>query len=356
MKSKPNPFTPSSSLWESKLNRRCFLKKVGLLTVSTTLIPVFSTCMEEEYEPKFYFAVLSDTHIFEDESKRTNTAMKSIIQILNSYEPKLDFVAITGDLCDYCYDDRPIEQTPLHYLKEYLGLFEIPVYPCMGNHDYYRGEWGSTNFWIRENKVREQLYIDHGILPAAYYKKVVNGIAFYFLNTHQKDDTIDWEPEVVGHFGKEQIAWLQSEMQDGLPSVFFFHVPLATPITAGCSILPFEVPRIEAGLQKYSSTVWNITDDIYPLILDQKASQIKAVFEGHTHRWISEEYNGIPLFMTDALKNEHDYDSLEDPMRFHIVECAYNSGNITIYNAEARVLHNQRTDISFETHPNITLK
>jgi hypothetical protein len=138
----------------------------------------------------------------------------------------------------------------------------------------------------------------------------------------QQDENVDWSPEAVGSFGGEQITWLRNEMNDGKPAFFFHHHALATEMTtnvgySGMFQLPFEIPRAEANLQKYE--LWkkiygsfgiviekllnfgdfDYTDPIYSVLKDYN-DQMRAVFFGHSHVFLEDECEGIPIFMTDS--------------------------------------------------------
>ncbi|MFA6032577.1 MAG: metallophosphoesterase, partial [Myxococcota bacterium] len=287
----------------------------------------------------FYFAVISDTHNLNDRESEQEVIFAATAELLNAFVPALDFVIITGDLVDGLPSDDPAyyEQykCPVDDLAELSKAYKFPVHFVMGNHDYYTGG-GILQAITTDKPGREALYKNRLGMPDPYYSFVNKGVRFYCLNSMQQDPAVSWNPNLVGSFGPTQIEWLKKGLADGLPSFLFQHHPLATKktVSAGFSqFYPFEVPYAPGHFSKYDgSPMQDYTDPIFGVIKANNV-QIQADFFGHTHMFMTDEYEGVPLFMTDTMKPPASTEYDGKPMRFHIVECQADTGAFSIYNA-----------------------
>jgi len=288
--------------------------------------------------PTFLFAVISDTHIAGRDDEPQNQIFRETAEVFNRHVPPIDFVVCTGDLVERLPSDDPDyyrthRDTPLDEFISLVSLLAMPLYGVMGNHDYYSG--GILPIPTRHATAREELYVERGIVPAPYYAFEHRGVKFYCLNTMQQDPSVRWGPNAVGTLGPEQAAWLEEGLSDGKPAFFFHHHPLATDATthAGISsLVPFEIPRADGHFSKYQWSLYkDYTDPIYDIIKSRRG-QIRAAFFGHSHLFLKDEYEGIPIFMTDSMKPPSSSSYEGRPMRYYIVACEGSTGRFSIYN------------------------
>ena len=329
-------------------DRRLFLQQLGAagLVLQGSLWGLPLACKRAEdtgQDQVFYFAVITDPHIQADPEHNNNKHLATTIQILNDFEVPLDFVVLTGDLVDELPSDDPAyydehDDSELHRLKEILAQAAMPCHLVMGNHDYYIDQDDMENHVTADVAAREALFQQLLDMPGPWHRFDSQGIAFYCLNTMQQDDEASWSPGSCGSFGQEQLAWLEEQLSDGMSAFLFFHHPLAldNAVEAGLTMLfPFEVPRAEGDYDKYEGSEYeDWTDPIYAL-LQERASQVLAVFVGHGHYFVEDHYQGIPVMMTDSVGNSYQASSIgedEQPMRYHIVQVNLSQGSFSIYN------------------------
>ena len=318
-------------------------RHLHLFVLLVAVASLVSHCGEDEIlqqgSDRFLFAVISDTHIWSDPEALQNRIFEQTAAILNSHSPPIDFVVLTGDIVHKLPSDDPTlydeyPYTPLGEFVRLASLLAMPLYPVMGNHDYYTGQ--KINDVITSDRHgRERLFMEKAGMPGPYYAFEHRGVTFYCLNSLQHDPSVEWVPDLVGSFGPEQTAWLEDRLSDGKPAFLFHHHPLATEATVRAGLArfrPFEVPRADGHFQKYKLTVYrDFTDPIYE-VLKTHNDQIKAIFFGHTHLFMRDEYEGIPLFMTDSMEFPSHSEYKHKPMRYYIVECRAATGEFTILN------------------------
>ena len=293
------------------------------------------------------FAVITDPHLKAEADHPNNLVLAETVEILNAVDPPVELVLLTGDLLDDLPSDEPSyyeehDHTALHQLETLLEGLAIPRLAVLGNHDYYIQGGGLLNDLTDDLEAREALLEERLDLPGLWFRHDHRGIAFYGLNTMQPHPDAGWLPESCGSFGPEQLAWLEQQLADGVPSVLFFHHALAldNAVAAGFSAaMPFEVPRAEGDYAKYEGTEYeDWTDPIYAL-LDQFADQILAIFVGHGHWFVRDELGSVPVMMTDSVGNSVLQTSIgegdeAEPMRYHLVECDLGSGTLSIANED----------------------
>ena len=336
------------------IDRRRFMELLGaagLVAQSGILGLPLSGCGSKpdetgEDDERFYFAVISDVHLKDGSVDSGNDeVLTQTLEILEHYEVPVELILVAGDLLDDLPSDdadhyEQSEGTALHQAQEILDACSIPVHIAMGNHDYYLQGSSLENNLSDDYPAREALYQQALGMPAPWYAFEHNGIRFIALNSMQPDARAGWVPEACGSFGEEQLSWLEEQLADGTPCVLFFHHPLATDVfvDSGYSfIMPFEVPRAEGGYDKYEGTVYEgWTDPIYAL-LEQHADQVMAIFVGHGHAWVADDWAGIPVLEADSVGNAFpgtyiEVDGEEQPMRYHLIEVNLTQGSFSVYN------------------------
>jgi predicted MPP superfamily phosphohydrolase len=189
---------------EKKIGRRELLVKAGRGAFLVSMGPILAGCdyvagsgdsitgaesnnaangnESTEEKKKFYFAVLSDTHIVTDYSSKQNQIMDLTVSLLNSYNPVIDFVAITGDCVDSLpedgYDYYFNNYTELDFLAKFKEKLNMPLYPAMGNHDYYSNYGRGKTEVTPEKEAREDVFIEKLGMPGPYYAVEHKGVKF----------------------------------------------------------------------------------------------------------------------------------------------------------------------------------
>ncbi|MGA2678898.1 MAG: cupredoxin domain-containing protein [Sedimentisphaerales bacterium] len=174
----------------SQINRRDFLKVVGVTGISATLFSVDSLATDLPMQ-NFSFAQLSDTHWgFDNPAINPDFAgtLKKAIAGLNALEQQPDFVVFTGDLT-HTTDDETIRRKRMKEFREIT----------------------------KELKV-QNLYF----LPGEHDASLDNGKAFkeFFLETHYVFDhkgvhfiALDNVSDPHATLGEEQLIWLKADLE-----------------------------------------------------------------------------------------------------------------------------------------------
>lgn len=297
-------------------------------------------------DQRFYFAVLTDTHVREGQDDYNNGVLATTIEILNGFEVPLDFVVLTGDAVDDLPSDDPAwyqdNDSAVHRLRALLDKLAMPWHVAMGNHDYFTSGEGLGNTVTVDKGAREELFRQVLGLQLPWYRFDHQGLSFFVLNSMQTDPRAPFAPDSCGSFGEAQLAWLEAELEQAGPSFLFFHHPLALPNAASAGMmayLPFEVPDAGAGLQKYEGTEYEgWTDPIYELI-ERRAGQLAGIFVGHGHWFTEDTLAGVGVRMADSVGNSLQATSVGEgeerqPMRYHVVEVNLTRGTYEIWNRE----------------------
>lgn len=336
------------TLLNRRLDRRRFLRRSGQGALLLGTWPLLSSCGGSETASDrppqggrdFLFAVISDTHMLQDPNALQHLVFSVTAEILNAHDPAIDFVILTGDVVDELPSDDPAyyEQhadTELDQLQRLRSELSMPLHLVMGNHDYYTAR-GLIPIPTPHREPRERLFMDRAGMPGPYHAFEHRGVKFCCLNSMQQDPAVAWEPNAVGTFGPEQVEWLRGELSDGMPAFLFQHHALATDVTTHAGIsswIPFEVPRAEGQFPKYALTPYrDYTDPIYDLLREHR-EQVRAVFFGHSHLFLHDHFEGIPLFMTDSMKFPSQSEYEGKPMRYHVIRCEAGTGSFTVCNA-----------------------
>ncbi len=229
---------------------------------------------------KFRVVFLADTHIIGPnyECCESNTLDTESIFLtrdrllqardaINLIRPRPDFAIVLGDvLHDAYFKDAPLDpdfyrnqETAFSVAADIFNGFAMPVYPILGNHDY--------KVPAIPQEFTDQLFRKFfGTEP--YYSIDHKGWKFILANSEYGPT---WDPESelydrgVASYGSEQLAWIERELQQGLPTTLLFHYTLLPGVTSYD-----ENPG--GGL---------------PGLISNYADTIKFTLCGHTHRWIN---------------------------------------------------------------------
>jgi len=254
-------------------SRRDFIRLTGKGAgfVALSSLPLALTaCDPDRY---FYFAVIADTHIIDEFYKgpesnpvdtesmfKTAERYTAARDVINSLDPKIEAVFIAGDYI-HNYPSRDYDfyfsnRTRFDIVKEITAGFNMPVYPCFGNHDY---DLPDIPLEFSHALFREKWGLD------PYYYIDLKGFRFIHLNNYlgcSMDPESGKYNNDLGSFGEEQLLWLEALLAEKNPSFVFFHQPMIM-------IMPNEIGDL----------------DVFS-ILNKHRNCVKMVIAGHWHRWV----------------------------------------------------------------------
>ncbi len=234
-----------------------------------------------QYKP-LKFIVISDIHISNDQSKDQRLS-DFINDINNGKYSDIELLAITGDNVSSYYSNRNegdgLENNRALKLMDILKELKKPYIIALGNHDYKidRDKDSDAPFTIDEISEIEKLWKDHaGLKP--YYSMEINGYKMIILNSMRGIYS-------NRRFDPDQLNWFADQMKENLPVFLFFHHPVQTD--------NFKI----WGKPKDLATPEN--EEKFYAILAKYKSNVKGIFVGHGHMWISDTlFNTIPVFET----------------------------------------------------------
>lgn len=236
--------------------------KSGSISISVVLCFLFSITLlnaaqqqADEFSP-FQFSVLGDNrpHGVPEKIIQPDIFKKAIqeINLLGS-----EFTVIIGDLILGYDDDKTLINAEWDEFFKTCGGFTNPYYPVVGNHDVFDKQ--SEKMWLKR-------------LGPLYFAFSHKGCRFICLYSE--------DPEKMNFILDEQVAWLESELQEHRDAKYIFvflHKPL------------WREYYFSEG-----STNWMA--DVHPLLVKYK---VNTVFAGHEHLYeLSEEVDGVRYIIT----------------------------------------------------------
>lgn len=221
----------------------------------------------------FRFGVIADTHIIDEFYRgpegneedtwtifQTTARLTAAREALNNLTPPVDMVFVVGDYFhDYPSTDLDFffsHTTRVDHAKALVDGFRMPVHIGFGNHDYAVPRVSRE---VSHELFRRKL----GVEP--YYAVNHRGIRFIHVNNCLG---ATWDPastrydKKLGSLGEIQLAWLDAQLTDRVPTFVFVHFPLKSMV---------EREVADLGL---------------PTLLRKHADTVRCVFSGHLHRWI----------------------------------------------------------------------
>ena len=199
------------------------LSKTYLLffTIAISLLTLTPRAFAQDREKLFSFAFFTDLHL----SKHDNRCFEGVAQALDKAKGlNIDFIITGGDNVniDVAKNDTATIRELFERFKYIVDNSGIKIYPAIGNHDRYKGEW------MRETLLDEGLYEQY--LGSSYYSFNHKGWHFVLLNSVQQDADLGY-PSI----SKKQMEWLSNDLakpENQLPTIAVAHVPLQTTIYA----------------------------------------------------------------------------------------------------------------------------
>jgi 3',5'-cyclic AMP phosphodiesterase CpdA len=197
-----------------------FAVVVALLPLCLVLTPAHSSSPAAEAEhPVASFGVLSDIHIVSDWQPAPLSGVLKFadaLRDLRAFHP--DSIILNGDLTT---NGNPLDLSLAREIaNDHAGC---PVYPTMGNHEYYRS-WHDPAW--NDARAQQQFLRTFG-LANLYYDKWVHGAHLIFLSSEQY---IKRQKELgeAAWLSGQQIAWFEKTLRSApdAPTFVFLHQPL----------------------------------------------------------------------------------------------------------------------------------
>lgn len=255
--------------------------------------------------------VLSDTHVIGPEYvccqengeldntsiMKANDRLASAVAQINAIDPRPDLAFVLGDITHDSYVADDIDwflenENAWSRAADLLSGLEMPFYPIWGNHDYEVNCNGDQPSWDRDF-THELMGASFGFDP--YYAVDAGGWRFLATNAMLGPT---WE---LGHascdddlasYGPEQLAWMDAQLDLGLPTVWMSHYMLLA-ITAEDEDPGGPFP------------------DVFSVL--EGRENLKLGLVGHTHRWLEfTETHGFPLQIVASTRYDDDNFSVID--------------------------------------------
>ena len=238
----------------------------------------------QEYSKRMAGAYKSNTHFQTGEKFSTKESFELTLELAK--KEQIDFLALTGDI--FSFPSEAAVEWALHKLND-TG---IPFAYVAGNHDWhYEGMKGSSqqlrNTWTEKHL--KPMYQGNQPLYASYD---LNGIRFICID----NSTYEIIPE--------QLHFFKSQINSNMPLVLLMHIPLYMPgrsMGFGCANpnwgektdKNFEIERREKWRKGgHTQSTMEFYDEVF------KASNLLAIWAGHTHHQTVDVKNGIPQIVS----------------------------------------------------------
>lgn len=207
---------------------------------------------------------ITDTHFMKEGellygTTNTRKQLEAVIAEINSAEPKIDCVLITGDLVET--SDKESYQA----LATLISKLTFPVFLLPGNHD--------------DPKVMAEVFSGDKVFPpkeAPYQYALENfEVRILMLNSHQDGTEIPL-------FDDKRLDWLEEELGNSdQPTLLAIHHP---PMATGISFVDMAGSDWFKGLGEIIS----------------KSPQVKLVICGHAHSTLTGSLGGVPVYMASS--------------------------------------------------------
>lgn len=192
-----------------------YLKHSSCILMLMLAIVSFSNAQPKE--KAFSFAFFTDIHL----SLNPNRCFEGLAQAINkAKELGVDFIITGGDNVniDVSKNDTATIRELFERFEYIVNSSDIKIYPAIGNHDRYKGEWN------KEAMLDDGMYERY--LGKSYYSFNHKGWHFVILNTVQRSDSLGYPC-----INEQQVEWLTADLNkkdNKLPTIAAGHVPLVT--------------------------------------------------------------------------------------------------------------------------------
>ncbi len=268
----------------------------------------------------FRVAVLSDTHVIGPQYTccsengdldnasimRTNERLAEAVDRINAIDPPVELVLLAGDIVHDArlYDSLEAYQGQEHAWSragELLGRLRAPYHIAWGNHDYDF----SCNDAVYDRALTHGLF-DRWLGAPPFEQVDHKGWRFLLANSQLGPTFELGNPRCdggLGSFGAEQLAWLDTALQEGLPSVVLSHHYLV----------------VTASNEDPDGRI-----DFETVLGD--APNLQLVLAGHSHRWITFDRDDFDQVLVAGTRY--------DPDNFWVLDMALDGSGFDILDAE----------------------
>lgn len=199
----------------------------------------------------YSFIVLADTHIEDGDTWGLEKLEDAVIN-----NPDIKFVVFAGDITQKG-SEKDIQK--FIDIADTLAPLNVPCYPVIGNHDIFFGNWSS---W-------------RDLIGSTHYRLDSGETSLLVMDTAN------------AYFGKDQLDWLQSQLEStGRRTFVFTHTNLFVKT-------PFEFQQLTDTTERAR-------------FVSLLRGRCDFMFTGHVHKRIIEEVGGVK------------YISIEDYRRYQI--------------------------------------
>ena len=186
----------------------------------------------------------------------------------------LDLIALTGDIVHFP------SQASVEKVAGSIAKVNVPVWYTAGNHDWNFDLHSTPPGLEGREELREAWWpvlkpLHHN--QAAYARYEIGGIQFLLVD----DSTYQ--------INEEQLAFVQSHLADGMPTVLLLHIPLSIATLRDRAIARYKAPILigDPDWDMESRNQWETGADLPSTLAFVRtlaaAENLVAVFCGHIH-------------------------------------------------------------------------
>lgn len=228
----------------------------------------------KKIKASYSFVFMTDIHL--QPEKNAIKGFKKAIDAVNELNP--DFVITGGDNVMDAFAQNWTRSDSLYNLMDsMLGLFNMPVYTTIGNHDLF-GIHEKSGIQTTHPEYGKKIYQKR--ITESYYSFEHKGWHYIVLD----GINITNDRRYTGYIDEEQGKWLKKELHKigkQSPIVIITHIPLLS-IEALIALGPTEAFK--------DNSIINNANQIRQLFKDYN---VKFVLQGHTHFLEDIFYEGI---------------------------------------------------------------
>lgn len=249
------------------------MRRILILLLQVMMIVQGCSRKKVSEGPVFSFAFLTDMHL----SMENNGCFEGTGRAIRAAEKeKVDFIITGGDNLDIDVlgNDSLRARLLFHRLDSVIRGAGTPVYPCMGNHDFFLVP-GDGRMERTAGLYREMIGPDH-------YSFDHRGWHFIVMNSAMRANDRYCVPD-------DQVAWLRKDLEQtgsDVPLVVTVHVPFL-------SVLGLTL----TGEYPYGHTFENFRE-----VLDLFSNHnLRLVLQGHLHTYEEIKIFGIQFITSGAV-------------------------------------------------------
>lgn len=275
------------------MKRKDFLK-LSSAAAGLSLLPEALTAREAAPAARrsLRFAYLTDIHVKPGEVPEKG--MAKALQHVQKLRPEVDFIINGGDsIMDALAATAESTQTQWDLFNKILKQENnLPVYPCIGNHDVYG--------WFQKNPdTSNPLYgkawaVKALQMPERYYHFNKGKWDFIVLDSTQLNPAGGY----IGKIDNEQLVWLKNKLAE-IPSDHYISIISHIPILSICSGLFFNKNEPNGDLKIQRNLMH--TDFLELKKLFRQYPNLKSCLSGHIHLQDELRYLDISYYCNGAV-------------------------------------------------------